>query len=63
MATSELRQIEALRRRLNADERVELAAPQVAEDFHAVERRDLGVQIAAGTRPRNNIRQVLDMAW
>src|SRR5205823_7716237 len=40
-------QIETFAQEVDADERVELAAPEVAQDFHAVERGYLRVQIAA----------------
>src|SRR6266545_2139578 len=42
----DLGQVEALAQQVDADQRVELAEPQVAEDLDALHRVDLGVQVA-----------------
>jgi hypothetical protein len=41
-----LGQVEALAQEVDADQHVELAAPQVAQDLDALERVDVGVQVA-----------------
>ena len=42
----DLGHVEALAEQVDADEDVELAEPQVAHDFHALHRIDVGVQVA-----------------
>ena len=41
------RQVQALAQQVDADQHVELAAAQIAQNLHALERLDLGVQVAA----------------
>ena len=42
----DLRQVESLAQQVDADEAVERAHPQVAQDLHALERADVAVQVA-----------------
>ena len=42
----DLGDVEALAQEVDADEHVELAAPQIADDLDALERVDVGVQVA-----------------
>ena len=42
----DLRQVEAFAQQVDADEHVEHATPEVPQDLHALERLDVGVQVA-----------------
>ena len=45
----DFRQIQAFAQQVDADQHVKLALAQIAQDLHALERFDFGVQVAALT--------------